>query len=116
MNVVTLGAFTELDFRIITDVLMLLSALGVAVLMLLAWREQSNQVARKRAVRVELLPSRPATRLAQTGASLHPWEFPCARHGATRAPPPHHPPVRQSDPLQTSSGVAAPEGGSDLAG
>lgn len=113
MNVVTSGAFTESDFRIITDVLMLLSALGVAVLMLLAWREHSNQAARRRAVRVELLPSHPATRLAQTGASLHPWEYPCARHGATRAPPPHHPLVLQSDSLQTSPGVAAPADGSD---
>jgi hypothetical protein len=73
------------------EVLLILCVLGVAMLLLLALLG-SDASRRKAAKAVILAPTTPVR--AQTGAMLHPWEYPI-RRGATRGPP-SIPPMHQA--------------------
>ena len=80
MNVVNLGVLAELD-ALAESVLAIVSLLGVATLMLLAWAKAPG---RERAAVLE--PATVTLPHARLGVQLHPWDLARACR-ATRAPP-----------------------------
>ena len=96
----------EVVTDIFTDVLMILCVLGVAMLMLLALFRSDASPRKPAAAALVLASAAPAR--AQTGAMLHPWEYPCAG-GETRAPPLVPPMQARMTPLATlPAGALAP--------
>jgi hypothetical protein len=100
----------EVIGSILMDLLLILCVLGVAMLLLLALL--GSDASRRKAAKavVILAPATPVR--AQTGAMLHPWEYPI-RRGATRGPP-SIPPMHQARMATTvnflSAGAVAPAG------